>query len=94
MKFKGIVIAWVLVSLSFSVLHAFAIDIADDTKSHLSEYISAKSSKNINHDDNICDIHSQFHTTFIIPNGVVFFKDIQLIQTHTFVDKIYKYNSK
>jgi hypothetical protein len=59
----------VLLSISFSVVHAYVIEALDTHECHVSEYVH-----NINDADNslavsddICHLHHFFHISFILP---------------------------
>ena len=90
---KNIVTFILLFSMSFSIVHAYAIEILDTDKSHLSEYILEASHTNTQHNDKICDIHNAFHTVFILPTNIIVDKDISTSQKPLFTPKNYTYNS-
>jgi len=93
MKTKNILTILLLLSISFSIIHAYAIEILDTDKSHLSEYILETSHTDTQHDDNVCDIHNAFHTVFILPSNIIVDKDISTSQKPIFTPKNYTYNS-
>ena len=93
MKIKNIVTFLLLLSISFSVVHAYAIEILDTEESHLSGYILESSHTDTKHDDKVCDIHNAFHTVFILPTNIILKKDISASQNPIFRPKNYTYNS-
>ena len=93
MKTKNILTILLLLSMSFSIIHAYAIEILDTDKSHLSEYILDNSHTDTKHNDKVCDIHNAFHTVFILPSKINLNRDISTSQKPLFTPKNYTYNS-
>jgi len=57
--------------MSFSIVHAYAIEMLDTHQCHVGEYVQ-EFSQPINDDvsEDICNIHYEFHTAFIIPESI------------------------
>ena len=79
--------------MSFSLAHAYVLNVLDTHSCHVSEYVHEFTQSSDIADDDICQIHHLFHIAFIIP-------DINLILTHKnfyenpqTIDNIYDYNS-
>ncbi len=65
---KKILTFVLLLAMSFQVVHAFVIDALDTHACEVSEYVvefSQPISDDISGD--ICNIHSEFHNTFLVP---------------------------
>ena len=60
-----------LLAMSFQVLHAFVIDALDTHSCAVSEYVT-EFSQSINDDfhGDICNIHSEFHNPFLLPQEI------------------------
>jgi len=73
MKTKKLLSFFLLLSMSFSVLHSFAIEALDTHQCHVGEYVQ-EFDKPINDElsGDICNIHHEFHTPFIIPEQALF----------------------
>jgi hypothetical protein len=64
MKLKNIVILSLIVSISFSIMHAYALnDINTNEHCTIEQYITEIQTP-VNHGD-ICDIHFELHQTFL-----------------------------
>ena len=68
MKTRKIVNFLVLLAMSFSTLHAYAIDLLDSDHCEVSEYVQEFSQPG-DHDQSgdICQIHHEFHIAFVMP---------------------------
>ena len=80
--------------MSFQVLHAFAIEALDTHACEVSEYViefSQPISDDISGD--ICNIHSEFHTAFLIPENIFLPKGSAVSQKPQSFIKIHKYTS-
>ena len=81
--------------MSFQILHAFAIDALDTHSCEVSEYV-VEFSQPISDDiaGDICNIHSEFHSVFLIPENTVLQTNTQTSENpHSYI-KIYKFSSK
>jgi hypothetical protein len=80
--------------MSFQVVHAFAIEALDTHSCEVSEYVS-EFSQPLSDDiaGDICNIHSEFHSAFLIPENTLIFKDTQVSQTPQSFIKIYEFSS-
>jgi len=95
MKRKNIFTFLLLFAMSFQVLHAFAIDMLDTHECQVSEYVhefsQTSNENNLEHD--ICDIHFEFHTAFLIPQNVTI-KQTDYIQDKPYsLINEYEYNA-
>ena len=72
MKRKDILTFLLLFTMSFQVLHAYVIDALDTHSCQVNEYVHefSQSSSGDTQKHDICDIHFEFHTAFIIPQNV------------------------
>ena len=67
--------------MSFQVVHAFAIDALDTHACQVSEYVvefSQPISDDISGD--ICNIHAEFHNTFLIPEQFFIVQKVNISQ--------------
>ena len=81
-----------LFALSFSALHAFAIDVLDSNV-HVAEYVSEISGEDENHDSkSICQIHHIFHTLFILPQNISLISEIKTLKVVLKSDKKYNFS--
>ena len=70
MKKNKLLTLVLLFAISFSTLHAFAIDYLDTNSCNVGEYVEeiANESTHYNHKSgDVCSVHYLFHTAFIIP---------------------------
>ena len=83
-----------LMAMSLQVLHAYAIDALDTHACEVSEYV-VEFSQPISDDiaGDICNIHAEFHNTFLVPENLVLSKEKQLSQSPQSFIKIYKFTS-
>ncbi len=73
MKNNKLLTLVLLFAMSFQVLHAYAIDVLDTHACEVSEYVHEFSHSSIGRDTqkhDICDIHFEFHTAFIVPQNI------------------------
>ena len=80
--------------MSFQVLHAYVIDALDTHSCEVSEYViefSQPISDDITGD--ICNIHAEFHTAFLIPQNTFLPKDCTLSEVPQSFIKIYEFTS-
>ena len=80
--------------MSFSIVHAYAIDMLDTHECHVSEYVEEFSQ--VAHDDvdgDICKIHAAFHTSVIMPDNIVMPKKNSANEKPQSFVKIYEYQS-
>ena len=72
MKTRKIVNFLVLLAMSFSTLHAYAIDLLDSDHCEVSEYVQEFSQPG-DHDQSgdICQIHHEFHIAFVMPEVTI-----------------------
>ena len=72
MKTRKIVNILLLLAMSFSSLHAYAIDLLDSDHCEVSEYVQELSQPS-DHDKSgdICQIHHEFHIAFVLPEVTV-----------------------
>ncbi|MCD6191019.1 MAG: hypothetical protein J7K14_05705 [Sulfurimonas sp.] len=94
MKRKNILTFLLLLSMSFSIVHAYAIDMLDTHECHVSEYVE-EFSQPINDDisGDICNIHAAFHTSVIMPENIVISKKNSSYEKPQSFVKIYEYQS-
>ena len=80
--------------MSFQVVHAFAIDALDTHACEVSEYV-VEFSQPISDDitGDICNIHAEFHTAFLMPENVVLPRDTKVTQNPLTLIQIYEYTS-
>jgi len=68
---KGKLVTFVLLfAISFSTLHAYAIDFLDTNQCSASEYVEEIANESTHHDyksGDVCSVHYLFHMAFIIP---------------------------
>lgn len=94
MKLKKLLNILVFMAMSFSVLHAIAIDELDTHRCNVNEYVQELSHplSDIANGD-ICNIHSFFHVPFIIPTSINIFKAKHSCEKPQLLSKIYEYIS-
>jgi len=94
MKRKQILTFLLLLAMSFQVLHAFAIDALDSHSCEVSEYV-VEFSQPISDDitGDICKIHAEFHTAFIIPENIVLTKETSPSEKPLSSVQIYEFSS-
>ena len=79
MKNKKILTFLLLLAMSFQVLHAYVIDELDTHACAVSEYV-LEFSQPVNFDEpnDICNIHSEFHISFLVPKNLTLSQEISL----------------
>ena len=85
-----------LVTFSFSSLHAFAISFLDEAHCSVDEYVLEIDNLVVHSDtsdSDICDIHHIFHTPFLLPKDVVIVEEDTLCVTPVTSIKRYSFNS-
>jgi len=94
MKQGRIHIFILLFSMSFTIVHAFAIDMLDTHECQINEYVQEFSQPISDFDsDDICNIHHGFHMAFIIPiNLILSTHPLRNSKPQSF-DKLYKYTA-
>lgn len=93
MKLKKLFTILVFMAMSFSVVHAIAIDTLDTHKCNVGEYVQemSHSVSDIPKGD-ICNIHSAFHVPFIIPTRISIPNKEYVSNKPSSRVKIYKYD--
>ena len=82
MKIRKLVSTLLLLSMSFSILHAYTISFFEENHHNVHEYVQ-EFSKLSSHDEigEICDIHYEFHIVYLPPEPMQF-------HTQTLPDKL------
>jgi len=96
MKNNKLITFVLLFAISFSTLHAFAIDYLDTDQCNTSEYIAEFSNESTHHNyksGDICSVHYLFHAAFIIPVYNDFISDINSEDKPLSTQSIYTYNN-
>ena len=83
-----------LLAISFSTLHAFAIDYLDTDKCTTSEYVEEITNESSHHENgDVCSVHYLFHTAFIIPPYQNFISEISAKDKPFSTQISYSYNN-
>ena len=94
MKRNKILTFLLLLSMSFSVVHAYAIEMLDAHESHISEYVLEFSQPTQGDTkDDVCNIHAGFHISFIVPENIIVSQKTNSSERPLSLVKIYKYQS-
>ena len=67
MNSKKIYSFLLLFAISFSVMHDYTFAVLDNHGSSVKEYVSEMSPSMDKKNDNLCDIHFEYHTTYTFP---------------------------
>ncbi len=80
--------------MSFSIVHAYAIEALDTHDCHVNEYVQ-EFSQPLNNDmsDDVCNIHYEFHTAFILPESVKLSQKIVFSEARSRVSMKYDFSS-
>ena len=71
-----------LMAMSFSSLHAYAISFLDEDHCSVSEYVQEIETANLSEfSGDVCDVHHEFHTLFLLPEAAVLLTEHQNIPT-------------
>jgi len=92
MRIRQLVTIILLMSMSFSMLHAFAIDLLDDDHCSVSEFvheIDQMSGHDLSGD--VCDMHYAFHIPFVLPETTQVTLQHQCLQTQFGPAKTYSF---
>lgn len=92
MKIRKLISIVLLAALSFSTMHAFAISFLDDDHCSVTEYvheINAGSEHEI--DGDVCDVHHEFHTLFLLPETIPVTDEYQPIATELSAAEYYTF---
>jgi hypothetical protein len=84
-----------LFAISFSTLHAFAINYLDTDNCSASEYVEEIANESSHHgheSGDVCSVHYLFHTAFIIPIYEGFISDIDTEDKPLSIQSSYTYN--
>ena len=94
MKNKKLLTLLLLVVMSFQVVHAYAFDILDTHACSVDEYV-VEFSQPVNFDDpnDICNIHSEFHISFLIPEHIELAQTLFISQKPYALLKSYDYDA-
>ena len=77
MKKRRVLTLVMLFVMSFQTLHAFAIEMFDTHECHVGEYVVEFSHPiTVDKSGDICNIHSAFHHSFIIPEYVALTREL------------------
>jgi hypothetical protein len=94
MKTKKLFTLLLLLSMSFQVVHAYAIDMLDTHESSLHEYIQEFSQTiNENASDDLCKIHFEFHSPFILPQNQIFLQENNHVQKPFVLQNLYEFTA-
>jgi len=93
MKKQRLIAFFLLLSMSFSMLHAYVIDELDTHPCTASEYVHNFTADSDCQSEDICHLHHFFHIAFLLPltQSVVTHKHFRQIPQST--QKIYDFNS-
>ena len=94
MKKNKLLTFLLLLAMSFQVVHAFAIDALDTHSCEVSEYV-VEFSQPISDDitGDICNIHSEFHNTFLVPEQILIAQKVNFSQKPSTKLLSYEYTS-
>lgn len=90
---KQILTIFLLLSISFNVVHAYIIKLIDTKPCQVSEYVHEINSNYEIEDDDICKIDYLFHIAFILPEITTPLSREHIPQKPFSFMKIYKFNS-
>lgn len=96
MKNNKLVTLVLLFAISFSTLHAYAIDFLDTDQCSASEYVEEIANASTHHDyksGDVCSVHYLFHMAFIIPVYKDFISDINREDKPLLTQSSYTYNT-
>ncbi|MEN4045659.1 MULTISPECIES: hypothetical protein [Sulfurimonas] len=82
-----------LLSMSFNILHAYAIEVLETDPCQVSEYVHEFSNNSETADNCICQLHHCFHIAFILPEINIPFARENFSQKPYSNIKIYEFNS-
>jgi len=93
---RKILLVLLLVSISFSALHSFAIAALDSHACQVSEYLhdtDGELSLEVQNDGDICHIDHLFHIAFILPSVDISLQASIFSQKPLFYEDMYEYSS-
>jgi len=96
MKNNKLITLVLLLAISFSTLHAFAIDYLDTDSCNVSEYVEEISNESTHHDHesgDVCSVHYLFHTVFIVPSQQDLLSEISTEDKPLFMQASYTYDN-
>ena len=96
MKDNKLVTLVLLFAISFSTLHAFAIDFLDTDQCSTSEYVEEIANGSAHHEHesgDICSVHYLLHTVFIVPVHYEFISEIDAEDKPLSKQSAYTYNN-
>jgi len=81
-----------LLAMSFSSLHAYAISFLDEEHCSVSEYIQEIETASLSEfSGDVCDVHHEFHTLFLLPEPAVTLAEHQHITTEISLTESYTF---
>ena len=89
MNSKKIWLFALLIAMSYSVMHDYAFNILDDDRCSVQEYVSELSVPNSNTDGDLCDVHFEYHTSFLCPIELVSLPKMEKIEDFFIHNKIF-----
>jgi len=82
MNFQKMISIVLLMAMSFSSLHAYAITLLDEDHCSVSEYVQEiEQASSDTFSGDVCDIHHEFHVLFLLPDPLVTTGTVQNIST-------------
>ena len=82
MKTRKLISMILLMAMSFSSLHAYAISFLDEEHCSVTEYVQEIQTANLEEfSGDVCDVHHEFHTPFLLPDVITTLTDYQRIPT-------------
>jgi len=77
MKNRKLITALLLMAMSFSMLHAFAISFLEEDHHTVHEYVQEFSEPSLDEEiGEVCDIHHEFHMLYLLPEPTPFQTDV------------------
>ena len=99
MKIKSFITLSLLLAISFSIVHEYAFAFYDDNHCNTAEYVEEfkgpvahdiDSHESSGHEDDICDIHFEYHQAFLLLPNAASFQDYSLCSNISIEKETYK----
>jgi len=94
MKIKKLLTIFILLSISFSAVHAIAIDMLDTNSCKVSEYVKEFSQPvHVDVKGDVCHIHHCFHNPYLVSDIFTIVKEQASHEKPNFLSQPYESNS-
>ena len=81
-----------LIAMSFSSLHAYAITLLDEDHCSVSEYVQEIQQASLSESSgDVCDVHHEFHVLYLLPETSACVDDVSSIDTEISASETYTF---